>query len=103
MRAAGGKLRQDQLRVVLQEQHGGDHDIGIGDGIVAMRQRHLTARPFIGGMNGEFQPGYVAPQHVGGLARSHPQMAVHRDQHDFHGRGWLSAHNGPLRRTAFRP
>ena len=103
MRTAGSELRQNQLRVVLQEQHGGDHDIGAGNGGVAMRQFPLTACPFIGGMNGEFETGNVPAQHFRGLTRSRTQVAVHRDKHDFHGRRCLNVHNGPLHRRGFRP
>ena len=103
MRTAGSELRQNQLRVVFQEQHGGDHDIGAGNGGVAMRQFPLTACPFISGMNGEFQAGNVPAQHLRGLTCSRTQVAVHRDKHDFHGRRFISVHNGPSHRRGFRP
>ena len=78
--------RQHGADVILEKQHGRDHDISAGDIGVAFCQRDRIAVPFVSGVDDEVETGKFGAQQVMGALGGTGEMAVHGHDHDAHRR-----------------
>ena len=83
--SAGLQVAQDGVEVLLQEEHAGDHDIGLRDVVAATLCGLRVACEFRGRMQRQLHAGHLACQVGPGPGDGAGQVGVHGDDHHAHG------------------
>ncbi len=92
---------EQRLKMLLQEQHHVDDDVGVGDIGQAALQSGGIGGKFGGRVNVQPQTADLFGQRQAGAIRRARDMRVHRDDHDLHG-CFLNGRSGLSHRTASR-
>ena len=80
--APGRQRRQDRPHVLVHEQHGREHDVGLRDVGPTGRQRRGIVVPLGGRVEAQHQPGHLGPEAQARPLHRARQVIVERDDDD---------------------